>query len=87
MRASDAALEALPPLYLNAAEIDPLRSDTERLFARLSKLGRKDRFHLHGGVVHGFLQMTNVLEEARLALGAAGAAFRALTAPPTRRDD
>lgn len=80
MRAEDAALKALPPLYLNAAEIDPLRSDTERLFARLSKLGRKDRFHLHGGVVHGFLQMTNVLEEARLALRYAGTAFRAITA-------
>ncbi|SEK27874.1 alpha/beta hydrolase [Pacificibacter marinus] len=91
MRASDAALMALPQLYLNAAEIDPLRSDTERLFARLSKLGRKDRFHLHGGVVHGFLQMTTVLEEARLALGSAGAAFRAFTKEPphdqTENDD
>ena len=30
LRASDAALTALPPLYLNAAGLDPLRSESER---------------------------------------------------------
>lgn len=79
LAASNAALAALPPLYLNAAEIDPLRSDSERMFARLSGLGRKDRFRLHGGVVHGFMQMTLALEEARLALADAGRAFRNFT--------
>lgn len=79
LAASNSALMALPPLYLNAAEIDPLRSDSERLFARLSGLGRKDRFRLHGGVVHGFMQMTLTLEEARLALVDAGGAFRNFT--------
>lgn len=79
LKASDVALAALPPLYLNAAEIDPLRSDSERMFARLSGLGRKDRFRLHGGVVHGFMQMTLALEEARLALADAGLAFRNFT--------
>lgn len=75
--ASDAALAALPPLYLNAAEVDPLRSDSERLYARLTGLGRKDQFRLYGGVVHGFMQMSLELEEARRALADAGAAFRA----------
>lgn len=79
LRADDATLRALPPLFLNAAEIDPLRSDSERMFARLSGLGRQDRFHLHGGVVHGFLQMSNALEEARLALRHAGKMFQILT--------
>lgn len=79
LAASNDALMALPPLYLNAAEIDPLRSDSERMFARLSGLGRKDRFRLHGGVVHGFMQMTLTLEEARLALVDAGRAFRNFT--------
>jgi len=79
LAADDSALAALPPLYLNAAEIDPLRSDTERLFRRLSALGRRDTFRLHGGVVHGFLQMTVALAEARLALADAGAAFRGFT--------
>ncbi|MGY9049898.1 hypothetical protein P775_23450 [Puniceibacterium antarcticum] len=87
LAADDAALAALPPLYLNAAEIDPLRSDSERMYQRLSALGRRDRFRLHGGVVHGFMQMTIALEEARLALADAGAAFRALTATPTPKHD
>jgi acetyl esterase len=82
LTATEAALAALSPLYLNAAEIDPLRSDTERLFQRLSALGRRDTFRLHGGVVHGFLQMTHALAEARLALADAGAAFRSFTARP-----
>ncbi|MDR7125700.1 alpha/beta hydrolase [Pseudotabrizicola sp. 4114] len=85
LRASDAALRALPPLYLNAAEIDPLRSDTERLYARLMALGRADRFRLHGGVVHGFMQMSLELEEARRALSDAGEAFRSLTSQPPRK--
>jgi acetyl esterase len=78
--ASDEALKALPQLYLNAAEIDPLRSDSQLFFARLSALGREDKFRLHGGVVHGFMQMTNVLEEARIAVADAGEAFRFFTA-------
>ena len=86
LMAPDAALAALPPLYLNAAEIDPLRSDTERLYARLMALGRADRFRLHGGVVHGFMQMSLELEEARRALADAGAAFRTLTSLPTRNN-
>lgn len=84
LAAEDAALASLPPLYLNAAEIDPLRSDSERMYHRLSALGRRDRFRLHGGVVHGFMQMTIALEEARKALADAGAAFRDLTATPTQ---
>lgn len=86
LRATDAALRALPPLYLNAAEIDPLRSDSERLYARLMALGRADRFRLHGGVVHGFMQMSLELEEAQRALVDAGEAFRSLTHQPPRRD-
>ncbi|QHQ34306.1 alpha/beta hydrolase [Algicella marina] len=79
LRASDADLRRLPPLYLNAAEIDPLRSDSERLFERLAALGRHDEFLLHPGVVHGFMQMTTVLDEARQAHAEAGAAFRRMT--------
>ena len=86
LRATDAALQALPPLYLNAAEIDPLRSDTERLYARFMALGRADRFRLHGGVVHGFMQMSLELEEARRALTDAGEAFRSLTSQPRRNE-
>ena len=76
LAASDAALAALPPLYLNAAGLDPLCSDTERLAARLRALGRNDPFDLFEGVVHGFMQMGLALPEARDAFQRAGAVFR-----------
>lgn len=78
--ASDDDLARLPPLYLNAAELDPLRSDTERLVARLEGVGRRDRFDLCRGVIHGFMQMGNALPEARDAFERAGEAFREATA-------
>lgn len=76
LAASDAALAALPPLYLNAAGIDPLCSDTELLVARLRALGRDDPFDLIEGVVHGFMQMGSALPEARGAFEQAGTVFR-----------
>ncbi|MCT7376965.1 alpha/beta hydrolase [Chelativorans salis] len=71
LTASDEALAALPPVYLNAAELDPLRDDTLGLHERLTNLGRNDACHLHRGVVHGFMQMTVALEEARSAFALA----------------
>ncbi|GAB5378577.1 MAG: alpha/beta hydrolase [Acuticoccus sp.] len=76
LKASDAALKALPPLYLNAAGIDPLLSDAELFCARLRSLGRDDPFDLFDGVLHGFMQMTVALPAAREAHEAAGTFFR-----------
>ncbi|MCB8822214.1 alpha/beta hydrolase [Microvirga rosea] len=78
LQASDAELAALPPLWLMAAGIDPLLSDTLNLARRLEGLGRKDPVAIVPGVVHGFLQMSVALEAARLALAEAGAAARKL---------
>jgi acetyl esterase len=78
-RASDEILAALPPLYLNAAEVDPLRSDSEALAARLHALGRKDPFDTVPGVVHGFMQMSIWLPQAEAAFDRAGEAFRTMT--------
>ena len=78
--ASDEVLARLPPLYLNAAEIDPLCSDTQTLHARLIALGRDDKFQLVAGVVHGFMQMTNKLDEACTATADAARAYRAKSA-------
>lgn len=76
LQASDEALKNLPPIYLNAAGIDPLRSDAERMAERLKSLGRNDVFDLYEGVIHGFMQMTAFLADARKAHEDAGAAFR-----------
>ena len=74
--ATDEALSHLPPLYLMAAGVDPLFSDTVRLHARLKNLGRTDDLEVVPGVTHGFLQNTNELEAAREALRSAGEAAR-----------
>lgn len=73
LAASDAALAALPPLYLNAAGLDPLLGDTLALGDRLRALGRADPVRVHRGVIHGFMQMTSALAEARTAFAEAGA--------------
>lgn len=77
--APDALLAALPPLYLNAAEIDPLCSDSQRLAARLGALGRKDVFDLVPGVIHGFMQMSLWLPQSVAAYRRAGEIYRAIT--------
>ncbi|MBU4527137.1 MAG: alpha/beta hydrolase [Desulfomicrobium sp.] len=82
LAASDAALSRLPPLYLMAAGVDPLFSDTATLHARLKAMGRDDAFDIVAGVTHGFLQNTNELEAARGALKTAGAAARAFKTRP-----
>ena len=79
LAASDEALRALPPLYLNAAGLDPLASDTQALADRLHAMGRADTCDFVDGVVHGFMQMGSALPEARAAFDAAGAAFGWIT--------
>jgi acetyl esterase len=78
LKASDDLLSALPPLFLLAAGIDPLLSDTLSLSARLQALGRCDPVTVVPGVVHGFLQMTTVLAAARQAVADTGRAARRL---------
>lgn len=67
-------LSGLPPLYLSAAGLDPLRDDTLRLAERLAEAGVPFRFDHVPGVVHGCLRMTRELDAARRMI-ASGAAF------------
>lgn len=66
--APDAWLRELPPLYLNAAGLDPLLSDTLGLVKRLRLAGARHEFVLHDGVHHGFMQMSLHLDEAQRAV-------------------
>lgn len=73
LKASDADLARLPPIYLNAAGLDPLLSDTLALVARLERLGHPHAFALHEGLHHGFHQMSARLPAAREAVAQIGA--------------
>ncbi|WP_454818530.1 alpha/beta hydrolase [Labrys neptuniae] len=81
LHASDEALRGLPPLFLLAAEIDPLLSDTLNLAARLRSVGRQADIHIVKGVTHGFLQMSAGLSAARNALKTAAQAAKSMIKP------
>jgi len=68
-----AELSGLPPLYLLAAGLDPLRDDTPALASRAAEAGVAHKFITVPGVIHGFLGRAPRLPAARRALAAAGA--------------
>lgn len=70
---SRADLAGLPPLYLNAAGLDPLLDDSTILAERLTRAQVEFRLDVFPGVVHGFMQMTSRVAAARRAHQAAGA--------------
>ena len=72
-RASEALLARLPPLFLNAAGLDPLMCDTYNFARRLDETGVRYDVNVHEGVHHGFMQITERLSEARRAYGLAAA--------------
>ena len=73
VNASEADLARMPPLYLNAAGLDPLLCDTIRFARRLEAAGVPHRLTVHDGVHHGFMQMSSRLPEARHAIRQAAA--------------
>ena len=67
-----ANLAGLPPVYLSAAGLDPLRDDTVRLAQHLANASVPFRFDHIPGVVHGCLRMARELDAARAMLAAGG---------------
>jgi acetyl esterase len=65
-------LADLPPLYLAAAGLDPLRDDTALLAERLAGAGVAFRYDHVPGVVHGCLRMSRRLPPAHAMLAAGG---------------
>jgi len=72
LRAGDAALRRLPPLYLCAAGVDPLRDDTVRLAERLNDAGVRHVLSVRSGMGHSFLGFARMVDEAERALQDAG---------------
>jgi acetyl esterase len=59
-----ADLRGLPPLYLAAAELDPLRDDSERLAGRLALAGVDFDYRLWRGMCHACIMMSRLLPAA-----------------------
>jgi acetyl esterase len=76
LTASEATMAKLPPVYLNAAGLDPLMSDTIEMARKLDAAGATYDVNVHEGVHHGFMQITARLSEARRAHELAGAFWR-----------
>lgn len=70
-----ADLRGLPPTFINAAGIDPLRDDSRQLRDKLHQSGVPVSYVEYPGVVHGFTQFTLTSATARKALSEAGAAI------------
>jgi acetyl esterase len=70
-------LAGLPPLFLGAAALDPLRDDTIRLAHRLQAAGVPHHMQLYSGVVHGFANLGRLVPKALQALSDAAEALHA----------
>ena len=71
-----AELRGLPPTFLNAAGIDPLRDDSRQLRDQLQQSGVPVSYVEYPGVLHGFTQYTLTSNTARKALSDAGSVIR-----------
>jgi acetyl esterase len=60
----NADLTGMPPLYVSAAQLDPLRDDSERLAARLAAFGVDFDYRLLRGFCHACTMMSRMLPTA-----------------------
>jgi acetyl esterase len=66
------SLKGLPPTMVLLAEIDVLRSEGERLAAKMVVAGVKVTLETFPGMVHGFLRFSEVVGKSRAAIAEAG---------------
>lgn len=71
-----ADLAGLPPVLIQLAELDVLRSDGEKLAARLQAAGVDCTRFTYPGVLHGFVRLTEAVTAARTAVADAGTWLR-----------
>ncbi|SDS24869.1 acetyl esterase [Brevibacterium siliguriense] len=63
-----ADLSGLPPVFVAAAGLDPLRDDSRALARMLQRAGNDVRFEEYPHVLHSFLHFGRILDDANTAL-------------------
>ena len=71
------SLAGLPPALVITAGFDPLQDEGKAYAARLAAEGVKTEHRHYPGMIHGFFNMSGVLDEAKRAIDAAAAALAA----------
>ncbi len=59
----------LPPAYVAAAELDPIRDDSLRLAESMDAAGHPHTLKVYPGVMHTFFVNSNVIDQAKVLIG------------------
>lgn len=59
----------LPPAYIAAAELDPIRDDSLLLAERMAAAGQPHTLKVYPGVMHTFFMQSNVIDQAKNLIG------------------
>ncbi|NKB50556.1 MAG: alpha/beta hydrolase fold domain-containing protein [Alphaproteobacteria bacterium] len=59
----------LPPAFIVAAELDPIRDDSLRLAENMTAAGHPHRLKVYPGVMHTFFTQSNVIDQGKICIG------------------